>query len=390
MKNSSIKVLILFSWASLLSCSNMKMAFNLNEIERSRELENATIYIAETPKTITSSFCERSTGNKHDFYSEGDYWWPDEKNPNGPYIRKDGLTNPANFTEHREALIHFSQLSGVLASAYVLTKDKKYAQKLAEHLKAWFVNEETKMNPNLLYAQAIKGVATGRGIGIIDTVHLVEVTKAIQAIQDSSALSTSEYNLIIQWFTNYLNWITTHEYGIAERDNGNNHSVCWTMQVAAFANLIGDENTMVFCRNFYKNTLLPNQMEKDGSFPLELKRTKPYGYSLFNLDAMTSICKLLSTKKDNLFTYTTSDGKNIELGIKFMFPFIENKSLWKYQHDVMYWDEWPVRQSNLLFGGLVFKNKKYIELWKSLNANYTTPEIVRNMPVRNPILWVLK
>jgi len=389
MKNSGKKVLILFLWASLLSCSNMKMAFNLNEIERSRELKNANVYITEAPKTITSSFCERSTGSNHDFYSEGDYWWPDDKNPNGPFIRKDGLTNPANFTEHREALIHFSQLSGALASAYVLTNDKKYAQKLAEHLKAWFVNEATKMNPNLLYAQAIKGVATGRGIGIIDTVHLVEVTKAIQAIQDSSALSIADYNSIIQWFSNYLNWMTTHEYGIAERDNGNNHSVCWTMQVAAFANLIGDEKTMVFCRNFYKNTLLPNQMEKDGSFPLELKRTKPYGYSLFNLDAMTSICQILSSKKDNLFAYTI-DGKNIELGIKFMFPYIENKSLWNYQHDVMYWNEWPVRQSSLLFGGLAFKNKKYIELWKSLNANFTTPEIVRNMPVRNPILWVLK
>ncbi len=390
MKNRGIKLFILFSWISLMSCSNMKMAINLNEIERSRVLENANIYITETPKTITSSFCERSTGNNHDYYSEGDYWWPDDKNPDGPYIRKDGLTNPANFNEHREALIHFSQLSGALASAYVLTNDKKYALKLAEHLKAWFVNEATKMNPNLLYAQAIKGLATGRGIGIIDTVHLVEVTKAIQAIQYSSALSIEEYNSINQWFTNYLNWITTHEYGIAERDNGNNHSVCWTMQVAAFANLIGDEKTMVFCRNFYKNTLLPNQMEKDGSFPLELKRTKPFGYSLFNLDAMTSICQILSTKNHNLFAYTTSDGKNIELGIKFMFPYIENKSIWKYQHDVMYWDEWPVRQSNLLFGGLAFKNKKYIELWKSLNANFTSPEIVRNMPVRNPILWVLK
>lgn len=390
MKNSATVVLILFSFASLLSCSNMKMAFNLNEIERSRVLQNANRYIVESPKTITASFCERSAGNTHDFYSEGDYWWPDDTNPNGPYIRKDGLTNPANFTDHREALIHFSQFSGALASAYVLTKDKKYAYKLAEHLKAWFVNEDTAMNPNLLYAQAIQGVATGRGIGIIDTVHLVEVTKAIHAVEDSSVLSKSEYDTIMQWFTNYLNWMTTHEYGIAERENGNNHSVCWTMQVAAFADLIGDEKTMDFCRNFYKNTLLPNQMEKDGSFPLELKRTKPYGYSLFNLDAMTSICQILSTKDDNLFAFSSSDGKNIELGIKFMFPYIENKSLWKYQQDVMYWDEWPVRQSSLLFGGLAFKNKKYIELWKSLNANFTTPEIVRNMPVRNPILWVLK
>ena len=390
MKKIILKVLILCIGFTVFSCSSVKMAFNLNEIERSRVIENANLYLNETPKTVTATSCNRSTGTNHDFYSEGDYWWPDEKNPTGPYIRKDGLTNPANFTEHREALIRFSQISGALASAYVLTNDKKYAEKLALHLNAWFVNQDTKMNPNLLYAQAVKGVATGRGIGIIDTVHLVEVTKAIHAIENSSALSKSDLEAIKLWFSNYLVWMTTHEYGISERDNGNNHSVCWTMQVAAFADLIHDTKTMDFCRNFYKNTLLQNQMDKDGSFPLELKRTKPYGYSLFNLDAMTSICQILSNKQDNLFAYTTEDRRNLELGIKFMIPYMENKSLWPFQHDVMYWDEWPVRQSSLLFGGLAYKNKKYIELWKSLKANVITPEIIRNMPVRYPILWVIK
>ena len=389
MKKNSLKVIMLLIGITTTGCSNTKMAFNLNEIERIRVLNNAATYLNEVPETVTTSFCDRSSGTQHDFYSEGDYWWPDEKNPNGPYIRKDGLTNPANFTSHREALIRFSQIAGALASAYVLTNDKIYADKLALHLKAWFVNPDTKMNPNLLYAQAIKGVATGRGIGIIDTVHLVEVTKAIHAIEHSSALTKADLDAIKLWFSNYLNWITTHEYGIAERDNGNNHSVCWTMQVAAFADLIKDAKTMDFCRNFYKSTLLPNQMDKDGSFPLELKRTKPYGYSLFNLDAMTSICQILSTKQENLFAYTTSDRKNLELGIKFMVPYIENKSVWPFQHDVMYWDEWPVRQSSLLFGGIAFKNKKYVDLWKSLKSNVTTPEIIRNMPVRYPILWVL-
>ena len=389
MKKMSRKVIFLFIGITAASCSSTKTAFNLNEIERIRVLSNAATYLSEAPETVTTSFCDRNSGTRHDFYSEGDYWWPDEKNPNGPYIRKDGLTNPANFTAHREALIRLSQIAGALASAYVLTNDKKYADQLALHLKAWFVNPDTKMNANLLYAQAIKGVATGRGIGIIDTVHLVEVTKAIHAIEHSQALSKADLDAIKLWFSNYLNWITTHEYGIAERDNGNNHSVCWTMQVAAFADLIKDTKTMDFCRNFYKTTLLPNQMDKDGSFPLELKRTKPYGYSLFNLDAMTSICQILSTKQDNLFAYTTTDGKNLELGIKFMVPYIENKSVWPFQHDVMYWDEWPVRQSSLLFGGIAFKNKKYMYLWKSLKANVTAPEIIRNMPVRYPILWIL-
>ncbi|QBN17435.1 alginate lyase family protein [Flavobacterium nackdongense] len=389
LKRKQIGILVVIG-ITFIGCSSAKMALDLNAIEKPRVLKKAELYFNAEPITVTSSFCSRSAGTIHDFYSEGDYWWPDPQNSTGPYIRKDGMTNPNNFTAHREAMIRLSQISGALGSAYILTKDKKYADQLAIHLRAWFINENTKMNPNLLYAQAIKGVATGRGIGIIDTIHLIEVVKAIQAIEDSRSLSATELATIKLWFSSYLKWMTTHEYGIAERDNGNNHSVCWALQVAAFASLTNDTETMNFCRNFYKNTLLPNQMAKDGSFPLELQRTKPYGYSLFNLDAMASICQILSTKEDNLFAYTTKDKQNIALGLQFMVPYIENKSLWPYPKDVMYWDEWPVRQSSLLFGGLALKKDKYIDLWKSLNGDFTNPEVIRNMPVRYPILWLIK
>ena len=57
------------------------------------------------------------------------------------------------------------------------------------HVRAWFVNESTKMNPNLQYAQAIKGIATGRGIGIIDTVHLMEVAQSLWQLEKLGVLS---------------------------------------------------------------------------------------------------------------------------------------------------------------------------------------------------------
>lgn len=388
MYKKTIKAVLVATAISLVGCSTTKTAFNLEAIEKERVLKNAAIYLDAQPVTITNAVCDRSAGSIHDFYSEGDYWWPDPQNPSGSYIRKDGLSNPANFTAHREALIRLSQISGALASAYLLTKDVKYAQQLAVHLQAWFVNDSTKMHPNLLYAQAIKGVATGRGIGIIDTIHLVEVAKAIEAIEGAKVLSQSDLTIIKLWFSDYLKWITTHEYGITERDNGNNHSTCWTMQLAAFASLTKNQVVLDFCKDFYKNTLLPNQMAQDGSFPLELKRTKPYGYSLFNLDSMASICQILSTPEDNLFIFTTKDGRNLALGLQFMQPYISDKSLWFYPKDVMYWDEWPVRQSSLLFGGLALKNNKYLDLWQSLPADFSNPEVIRNMPVRYPLLWM--
>lgn len=357
--------------------------------EKERVLKKAEDYIGLEPITVTASVSERSTGGIHDFYSEGDYWWPDPENPDGPYIRKDGMTNPDNFTAHREAMIRLSQISGALGSAYLFTGDEKYAKALLPHLRAWFIDKETLMNPNLLYGQAIMGRVTGRGIGIIDTIHLMEVAKAISAIENSEIASQAKLiNQLKDWFATYLNWIFTHEYGIAERDNGNNHSVCWALQASVFANLVGNQEVIDYCRKMYKTVLLPDQMADNGSFPLELERTKPYGYSLFNLDAMTGLCQELSDDDENLFIFTTENGKSIGKGLAFLYPYVKDKNSWPYQKDVMYWEEWPVKHSAYLFGGLALDREAYLELWKSLSADFDKPEVVRNMPIRYPMLWV--
>lgn len=351
-------------------------------------LKEADWALKQQPVTVTAESCPRSAGGKHDFYSEGDYWWPDEKNPNGPYIQKDGLTNPQNFTAHRLAMIRLSRIVGALASAYQLTHDKKYVQQALKHLKAWFINPETLMNPNLQYAQAIKGVATGRGIGIIDTIQLMEVVQGVEAMQGAGVISNSDLKGIKNWFSKYLTWLTTHQYGKDEMNAKNNHGTCWVMQAACFALFIENEEVIAFCRNRYKEVLLPGQMAADGSFPLELKRTKPYGYSIFNLDAMATICQLLSTPKDNLWTYETPDGRSIKKGIAYLYPYLKDKSQWPFQHDVMHWDSWPVAQPSLVFGAAAYQNTQWLNTWKTLEHEPTNEEIIRNLPVRHPLIWL--
>ena len=263
-------LILLFAFSSI--STNRQEAEHLEKDlftkEKNRVVRLAEEYKSLKPITVTASSSPRSAGGIHDFYSEGDYWWPDPANPDGPYVQRDGLTNPDNFTAHREVMIRFSQISGALASAYLVTKDEEYVKALAPHLKAWFIDEETKMNPNLLFAQAIKGRVTGRGIGIIDTIHLMEVAKAIQAVEGSGVISDSEIQQMKDWFAKYLTWITTHPYGIDERDHGNNHSMCWAMQAAVFAQLVGNQEVLDYCKEMYKKVLLPDQMAADGSFPL--------------------------------------------------------------------------------------------------------------------------
>jgi hypothetical protein len=355
---------------------------------KEQALSQAAWALTQEPVAVTSSSSPRSAGGKHDFYSEGDYWWPDPANPNGAYVLRDGQTNPDNFVAHRHAMIRLSQIIGSLASAYIITNDAKYARHAFRHARAWFIDTETKMNPSLLYAQAIKGKVTGRGIGIIDTIHLMEVAQGIRVMEGAEGVDKVLVDGIKSWFAQYLQWLTSHPYGKDEMNAENNHGTCWVMQVASFAKLTGNDELLQFCRDRYKTVLLPGQMAEDGSFPRELKRTKPYGYSLFNLDAMVMVCHILTDSNDNLWNFQLSDGRGIRKGIDFLFPYVKQKDKWPYAKDVMYWNDWPVAHPFLVMGALNFKNKDWLDTWKNLDHHPEVEEVVRNLPVRNPIIWL--
>ena len=373
----------------VLSCiAPVARGFDLAAIEQPRVLRKAAEYLQEEPLTITAFRAAHSAGTRHDFYSEGDYWWPDPENPGGPYIRRDGLSNPDNFVAHRRAVVRLSEIVGTLASAWLLTGEARYAEGANAQLRAWFVDPETRMNPSLLYGQAIQGRVTGRSIGIIDTIHLVEVARGAKLLGEAGALPAGDFAAVRAWFAEYLEWLTIHPFGIKEREHPNNHGVCWSMQAAAFADLVGREDVLEWVRAQFKSVYLGEMMAANGSFPAELARTKPYGYSLFVLDAMATVAQIASTPGDDLWRHELPDGRNLARGLEFLVPYIRDKSRWPYGQDVLYWEEWPVRQPSLLFGGLRLNRPDYLELWKALEADPTTPEVLRNLPIRHPLLWV--
>lgn len=367
--------------------SAAKVTVDVAAIERERVLKAADLYLSEKPITVTASQSPRSKGGTHDYFSEGDYWWPDPKNPDGPYVQRDGESNPGNFNDHRLALIRLSIQVPALTAAFKLSGDGKYADHAVEHLVAWFVTPDTRLNPNLQYAQAVHGRFDGRPTGIIDTLHLVEVARAAAVLEERSAMSAADAKAIKQWFREYLTWMLTSEAGKTEGKAGNNHATCYWLQVASFAALVGDNDSLALCREKYKTQLLP-QMAEDGSFPAELRRTKPYGYSLFNLDQLVSLCQLLSTPQDDLWSFALPTGQTIGKGCEYMYPFVKDKSAWPKKPDVMFYEFWPVRSTTWIFAGKALGKPQYVELWKVLEANPTNAEVIRNLPLRQPLLWM--
>ncbi len=357
------------------------------QTDRERILKAASAYLNLPVVTITAFHSSLSPGGPHDFFSQADYFWPDPKNPNGPYINRDGQSNPANFNEHRKAMIALSIRMPALTAAWRLTGDSRYGRQACAHLRAWFIAPATRMNPNLEFAQGVHGVSTGRSYGIIDTLHLVEVARAASLVAPRM-LSASDVAALKEWFHSYLEWMKTSDKGKTERDALNNHATCWALQAAEFARLIGDGNTRSQVRRQYTDILLPGQMGEDGSFPKELRRTKPYSYSIFNFDVMTMLCESLKETGPDLLRFALPDGRGICKSAAFLYPYLKDKSAWPYRKDVEHFDALPVRSPGLLFAGLSCERPEYVNLWKTMNPDPTDAEIIRNYPVRQPLLWV--
>ncbi len=372
--------------------SKTKLAATIAQIDRDRILRLANQALQLKPPAITDHVATNSAGGLHDFFSQADYAWPNPNTTNGlPFVGRDGESNPDVFSFHRMAMRDMKDAVAALAAAYYLTGDDKYVRKSADFIKVFFLDEKTQMNPNLDYAQAVLGQFSGRSYGVIDTLHLAELPVAVRFLEKSPAFPPVVDAGLKKWFADYSHWITTSTNGVTEMNALNNHSIACFVQLASFAKFTGDEKLLELCRARFKEVLLPNQMANNGSFPRELARTKPYGYSIFQADNVAILCVLLSTTNEDFWKFTLPDGRTPRNAVDFIYPYLADKNKWLadgHPKDVAHWDNWPMRQPCLIFAYAEFGDEKYFDLWHKLNPDPLDLEIRRNVAVTQPLLWL--
>ncbi len=361
---------------------------DVDAFERARVLREANGYLSAEPVTITAAHSKRSQGGIHDYFTEAEEWWPDPNAAGGPYVRQAGFANPDVFIAHREAMLRLSLIVPALTAAWKLTGQRRYAERAAAHLRAWFVAPATRMNPSLEYADAVFGVSKGRGAGILDTLQLVEPARAAGLLLNSDVFSLEEHLTLRGWFSDYLRWLTTSDCGAAEREAKDHHGSSWLLQVAEFAHLTGNRQWSTYCRERFRTKLIPDQVAADGRLPLELENARPYGYTLFAMDLLCTLAQTLSTSGDNLFTFALADGRGLRKVVATMAPFIRDKNIWPYSYDRQYFSDLPVRQPGLLFAGLAYSEPEYLSLWKTLEPEPKVAAVLRMYPARQPVLWV--
>jgi hypothetical protein len=377
--------------AETLASSPSAVKVDVAAIDRARILKAAHTALSIAPISITEFRTAGSPGGPNDFYSNADYWWPDPKKSDGlPYVQRDGESNPGNFNRHRMAMRDLRDAVAALAAAYKITGDERYARKAADLLRVFFLDAKTRMTPNLDFAQVAPGHGGGRSAGIIDGLHFIEIPMAIIAMQKSPTFTQELTGGLKQWFADMSRWMVTSKNGKQEAAAKNNHAVAFWLQIACFARLTGDEAILAECRRQFKDVFVKKQMAADGSFPAELKRTKPYAYSIFQLDNMAALSQVLSTPDDDLWKFELPDGRGMRKAMAYLYPFLADKSKWPRKPDVQAWDGWPARQPSLLFAGVAYDEPRYAELWKRLPADPADAEVRRNMAITQPLLWLEK
>ena len=272
------------------------------------------------------------SGDKHDYMSTGPYWWPDPSKPNGlPYIRRDGERNPEYYDiTDSDEMDKLEDDIDYLSLAYYFSKDERYAEFASKLIKSWFLDKETRQNPNLNFGQGIPGINTGRGIGIIETRELNRVIDGAILLQGSKNWTPENHNELKKWFSDFLTWLTDSPIGIDESDEHNNHGTMYDVQVVSYALFTG-KNDLAKKQLEETRKRIASQLKPDGSQPHELERTTSWNYTNMNLNGFLLLARMADNCKVDLWNYQTADGKSLKKSIDWLLPYLKKEKTWDYK-----------------------------------------------------------
>lgn len=262
----------------------------------------------------------------HDYMSCSIYHWPNPNTLDGlPYIERDGVDNPEAIHGDKESLRTLAYVTYLSALLYYFTEEDKYLQLLLKYNRFWFIEEETKMNPNLRYAQCIPGVNDGEPGGIIDyAASYSYALNLLRILHQVKLLPEDFYKDLKIWHQEFLNWLLTSDQGITEGKRTNNQGSLYDFLILNISYFIGEEESIV---DLYHDKLLnriKEQIDDKGLLPYELVRTKSKSYTTMGLKMLLESAYLL---QQHGFDY--KNNKELRRAYDYVLPHYLNET-WEY------------------------------------------------------------
>lgn len=295
-------------------------------------MARATAALAGPLYAVTDKRSAPPSGDKHDYMSIGPYWWPDPERPSGPYVRRDGVTNPLRDSDAYDAGRLGRMVEGVeaLSLAYYFEDDPRFAAKAVALLRAWFLDPSTRMNPNASYAQGAPGRSAGRAEGVLDTFRFLRLIEAVGLLSPSGRLTAADQAGLERWFADYAGWMRESAAGRSERAASNNHSLWFDAQLLGYALF---SRQPAIAREVVAATpeRIRSQIEADGRMPAELGRTRAFHYSVFALEALATTADLGRCLGTDLWRYRSPDGRGMRAAVSWIAGYVGRENEFGYR-----------------------------------------------------------
>ncbi|EAU83852.2 hypothetical protein CC1G_09521 [Coprinopsis cinerea okayama7 len=249
--------------------------FANNTAAAQRMIRNwASKWASEGPWSVMLKDATPPSGTKHDYMSWAPYWWPDCSDVGNttvlseeevwttcPYRRRDGEFNPdvrgvndvGNFQDMSDAVLYNALAWSLEEAGKTLT---------------WFLNPDTRMNPNLNFAQMIRGSngRPGSATGVLDLKGMAKIASAILIFRKggSTEWTSDDDEQMVEWSREYIEWLETAELALDEGNSRNNHGSFYYNQLAALKLIVDDIPGAINVSSTYFSRQFQSQIAADG------------------------------------------------------------------------------------------------------------------------------
>ena len=277
----------------------------------------------------------------------------------------------------------------------MLTHEDTYALRAGQHLYAWMVQPETRINPQFTYAGFDpKGKSSvGPPAGIVDAAPLAEVARAMSFLVDTAALSPPDAGTAHQWFASLLEWLNSAREPMIAREAKDHSASAWLLLASAISRSLRDSAVLAACTHRFRKPTLRNQISAGGTFLHEITTAFPFRNTLLNFDLLAAACQLLSTPFDPLWAYELEDGPGMRSVAALLYPVLQDRAKWPYVADPMFFHDLPGRRPGLLFAGRAYGRPEYVDVWRSTTAqelNALPEPVASSFAVHEPLLWTAR
>ena len=331
-------------------------------------IRRAETALDEGPFTVTNKDHHPVDGaTVHDFFSHLVHYWPNPDTDDGlPWVQRDGHVNPDSFHDFDEMRV--TTRVGFLGLAYLLTEDERFAEHAASLTRTFFLDPETRMNPNCEYANTVPGKPERGTRFMVAGFHLRfrELFDALAIIEASPHWTDDDKRAMQQWCREFVHWMETSDTALSERRKDNNHATAYYMQAALLSLYADDRRRARRYVQEYADDVMPRQLKAGGMQPAEFDRNNNLEYLVYNLSIIMDLAALGDRVGVDLWHVVTDEGGSLRGSLEMLVPAMTGALEWKHWPDEPF-DYQPWTYYDLLRrAAAAYDDRRYLILSENL------------------------